>query len=197
MKHGFLMIWNMFFGRLKTMNNKRAVKISKFLSLILRHKPEVANIELDSSGWACTKDILEACKIDLDELVEVVIKDDKGRYEFHKDGLDKIRACQGHSIDVDLGYEPKEPPSILYHGTSRKNAESILEKGLLKSGRTHVHLSDNIETAITVGGRHGNPIVFEVDTQSMYKDEYTFLLSTNKVWLTDCVPSKYLKLIKE
>ena len=180
------------------MNKKEAVKISKFLSLVLRHRPDVIDLELDSGGWADTKDILVACKIDLNELVKVVANDDKGRYEFHKDyGLDKIRACQGHSIDVDLGYEPKEPPEKLFHGTAKKNIESIMEKGLIKSGRNHVHLSSDMYTAVTVGGRHGEAVVFEVDTLNMNKDGYKFFLSTNKVWLTENVPVKYLKLIEK
>ena len=116
----------------------------------------------------------------------------KKRFAFNEQG-DKIRASQGHSIEVELGLEPVEPPVILYHGTAEQSASSIREQGLIRQQRHHVHLSSTVETAINVGGRHGRPVVLEVLARQMFEDGYKFFLSANGVWLTDHVPAKYLK----
>ena len=113
------------------------------------------------------------------------------RYSFNEN-KSKIRANQGHSINVDVELKPKEPPKILYHGTATRFSDSIKKQGLIPKGRLHVHLSRDVETAITVGKRHGKPIIFQVDCEAMLSDGYTFYLSENNVWLTDNVPCRYL-----
>jgi putative RNA 2'-phosphotransferase len=175
---------------------KQITKISKFLSLVLRHKPETIGIKLDENGWVEVADLLDkmnanGIKIDREVLNYVVETNSKKRFAFNG-GLDKIRASQGHSIEVELGYSAQKPPEKLYHGTSEGSVESILENGLERRGRQHVHLSIDIETALKVGQRHGKPIIFEVNTAQMFADGYSFFISENEVWLTDGVASKYL-----
>lgn len=174
-------------------NNK---KISKFLSLVLRHKPQVIGLDLDDNGWAETQELLEKLaknnrKIDLETLEEVVANNDKKRFAFNADKT-KIRASQGHSIEVKLGYAPVEPPEILFHGTATRFLDSIQKQGLLKGNRHQVHLSQNIETASNVGSRHGKVIVLKVKALDMYKAGFEFFISENQVWLTDHVPVEYL-----
>jgi len=169
------------------------VKRSKFLSLILRHDPGKANISLDEQGWVSVDILLKAIKWELFELVEVVDTNDKKRFEFSENGK-KIRASQGHSIDVDLGYETKEPPELLYHGTSRDNFKAISDSGLLKMERHDVHMFDNYKQALDVAtGRRRNPAVVTIAAQEMFANGYKFKLSTNNVWLTDVVPPRYLR----
>lgn len=146
------------------LSEKETTKISKFLSLVLRHQPEKIGLPLDDNGWADVAVLLEKLNtnglpIDRDILNHIVATNPKKRFAFN-DGLDKIRASQGHSIEVNLGYEPQQPPEILYHGTATSNIDSITRSGLKKRSRTHVHLSANIDTAINVGSRHGSPIIF-------------------------------------
>ena len=172
------------------------MRISKFLSLVLRHQPEMIGIQLDASGWANVNDLLEKAnkhgvKIDREILNHIVETNSKKRFAFNNT-LDKIRASQGHSIEIELGYTSQKPPEILYHGTGEKSVPSILNTGLEKRGRQHVHLSSDIETAVKVGQRHGKPVVFIVLAGQMYEDKYQFFLSDNGVWLTDKVPIKYL-----
>jgi len=174
------------------------VKISKFLSLILRHQPEKIGIELDENGWTAIKELIEKSAIagvrfDFEILKFVVNTNNKKRFSFD-DSLTKIRASQGHSVDVNPGYSPIPPPVILYHGTAIKNIVSIFESGLKKQNRYHVHLSTDTKTAKIVGQRHGDAIILEVLTNQMYADGYQFFLSDNNVWLTDYVPAKYLKV---
>ena len=165
---------------------------SKFLSFILRHQPEKIGLSLDEQGWADVTSILSGCHLSIPELLEIVEKNDKKRFEFNED-KSKIRASQGHSIKINLGYKAQKPPDKLYHGTIRRNWESILKDGgLKKMKRHHVHLSPDIETAIKVGGRRGKPIVISIDSARMHSDGFVFLLSTNGVWLTDNVPKEYL-----
>lgn len=171
-------------------------QLSKFLSLVLRHKPETIGLMLDENGWADVSELLEkfnasGTTLTFDELKVIVDENSKKRFAFNDD-FTKIRANQGHSIEVDLKLQSKTPPAILYHGTALKNLDSIKEKGLLKGERQHVHLSDNIATATQVGSRHGKPIVLEIDTAAMLADGHVFYLSENKVWLTDFVPAKYI-----
>ena len=177
-------------------DQQRLVKISKFLSLVLRHQPDKIGITLDKAGWVAVDELLRACQqhsfpITLEELKIVVATSDKKRFAFNEDGT-QIRANQGHSVDVDLQLLPTVPPTTLYHGTATRFVDSIERHGLLKQSRQHVHLSAELETAITVGRRHGQPFIFEVDCQAMLNDGFVFYLAANGVWLTDHVPSKYL-----
>ena len=178
------------------MENKARKKISKFLSLVLRHKPETIGLELDENGWASVEELLDKMNRDpyslsFDDLKEVVETNDKQRFIFSED-YKQIRANQGHSIQVDLALEAQTPPGILYHGTAIKNLESIKEKGLIKGSRHHVHLSADKKTALTVGGRHGKPVVLEVQAMNMYQAGMDFFLSENGVWLTDHVPPHFI-----
>jgi putative RNA 2'-phosphotransferase len=173
------------------------MQISKFLSLVLRHQPEMIGIELDQNGWTEVNLLIEKANnfgvnFDFGTLKYIVETNSKKRFAF-TDTFDRIRASQGHSIDIELGYASQKPPDILYHGTSEKSIQSILKTGLEKRNRQHVHLSSDIETAIKVGQRHGKPYVFVVHSQQMFNDNFKFFISDNGVWLTDNVPSKYLK----
>lgn len=179
--------------------DKRLVTVSKFLAKYLRHAPEELGLALRQGGWAPVDDLLVAAErrgfpISYDELLEVVETNDKRRFSFDETG-DLIRANQGHSVEVDLGLEPAEPPEILYHGTVERVLSPILEQGLIKGRRHHVHLSKDVETARKVGARRGKPIILEVDAARMRRDGYTFFVSTNGVWLTDSVPPAYLARI--
>lgn len=174
---------------------------SKFLSLVLRHKPEAINITLDSNGWASVKELVNnISKQDTDfnmQILEYIVKTDKkGRYSFNE-GKTLIRANQGHSIDVDVEFKESTPPDVLYHGTATRFIESIIKNGILSESRLYVHLSDNYNTATEVGKRHGNPIVLTVDAKAMVSDGFNFYLSNNGVWLTKYVPCKYLNCLKK
>ena len=175
------------------------IKLSKFISLILRHKPEIINLKLDSKGYVYTDLLINNInensdyEIDFEILKQIVDTDDKQRYSFNED-YSKIRANQGHSINVDVGLEVKQPPDILYHGTSSNYIYSIIKNGINSKNRMYVHLSGDIKTAIAVGKRHGNPVVLEINAKRMYKDGIKFYLSKNNVWLTKYVPSKYIKI---
>ncbi|MBT6047044.1 MAG: RNA 2'-phosphotransferase [Candidatus Scalindua sp.] len=167
------------------------IKKSKFLSLILRHKPETVDLTLDSAGWARVSEVLVKCNMSMLDLEVVVEQNNKKRFEFNEDRT-KIRASQGHSVDVDLEYTPTLPPEHLFHGTSNKAIFEILMNGIKKMQRNHVHLSAEKQTAIEVGRRKGNPFVLVIDAQRMYLDGHRFFLSTNGVWLTEFVPKQYL-----
>ena len=164
---------------------------SKFLSLILRHKPEEIGLKLDENGWGDVQFILDNTGLTINELNIIVETNNKKRFAFNDDKT-KIRANQGHSIDIDLNLKPITPPDELYHGTASKNLNIILVSGLLKMKRQHVHLSDNKITAISVGKRHGDPVVISLNTKLMVEDGYEFFKSENGVWLTDNVPNKYI-----
>jgi putative RNA 2'-phosphotransferase len=175
---------------------RSAVKISKFLSLVLRHRPEQIGIQLDVAGWVAVDELLAACRahgraITLAELQSIVTNNDKQRFSFSADGS-LIRANQGHSIGVELGYEPAPPPATLYHGTAERFLDSIKAQGLLKGRRHHVHLSADEVTAIKVGQRHGKPVILRVQAEAMHSDGFSFYLSENGVWLTEHVPITYL-----
>ena len=181
------------------MNNSRLVKISKYLSKHLRHQPDHIGIKLAPGGWVSVDELLAACAknqfpISCEELNEVVTTSDKQRFSFDSTST-LIRANQGHSIEVDLQLEPFVPPDLLYHGTGHKAVDSILQTGLNKMLRHHVHLSADIATAKTVGARHGKPVVFAVNAVAMHQASYTFYCSENGVWLVDCVPPQYLQLV--
>jgi putative RNA 2'-phosphotransferase len=176
---------------------KENIRISKFLSLVLRHKPEQIGIELDDNGWADVSLLIQKCNeasipLTFEILKHIVATNSKKRFAFNEQE-NKIRANQGHSVEVELHLKPIEPPVILYHGTAEKFVSFILEKGLARQQRQHVHLSASIDTAIAVGQRHGKPFVFEILALEMFKDNYEFFLSENGVWLTNAVPAKYLR----
>lgn len=175
---------------------KKLTKMSKFLSLILRHKPETIGLTLDEQGWASVDTLIELAKqkntpINRPMLEQVVAQNDKKRFTFNED-QSKIRANQGHSVAVDLLLTPQQPPEYLYHGTATRFIESILHQGLVKQNRNHVHLSADKSTAIKVGTRHGIPIVLKIQAQKMDEEGFSFFLAKNNVWLTDRVPANYL-----
>ncbi len=169
---------------------------SKFISLILRHKPETIGITLDEHGWANVDELIEGIskthEINREILEEIVRTDNKQRYSFNEDKT-LIRANQGHSIPVDVELEEVEPPKYLYHGTGEKYRESIDAEGLKPKSRLYVHLSEDTETATKVGSRHGKPVVYRVFAGWMHKNGFRFYRSVNGVWLTKDVPTKYIK----
>ena len=170
--------------------------LSRYLSLILRHKPEAIDITLDKHGWANVHDLIASIVknnpgFNMEVLEEIVRTDNKQRYSFNPDKT-LIRANQGHSIPVDVELSEVEPPELLFHGTGKKYVNSILQ-GLIPKSRLYVHLSKDIDTAIKVGKRHGKEVVFQVATGQMCRDGYKFYLSVNGVWLTKEVPVKYLQ----
>ena len=168
---------------------------SKFISLILRHKPEVIGITLDEHGWAAVDELIKGVNkthaLDRETLERIVAEDEKQRYSFNEDKT-LIRANQGHSIPVDAELKEITPPEILYHGTGVKYKESIDAQGLIAKSRLYVHLSGDMETAKKVGQRHGKPIIYKVNAAAMQEDGYKFFLSANGVWLTKEVPRRYL-----
>jgi putative RNA 2'-phosphotransferase len=179
------------------MTDKHQIKTSKFLSLVLRHKPATICLTLDENGWADTKELLAKINdndfnLTFDELKTVVENSDKKRFLFSAD-FSKIRANQGHSIKVDLELTEKVPPEILFHGTADKNLKSIKEKGLIKGQRHHVHLSANNETAYKVGQRYGKPIILTIKSSLMHDQGIKFYQSENGVWLTDIVLPNFIE----
>ncbi len=176
---------------------KNLKSTSKFLSLVLRHKPAEIGLLLDENGWANVHELIEKVNakgnnLDIDLLNEIVTSNDKKRFAFNEDKT-KIRASQGHSIEIDLHLQPSLPPDILYHGTATRFVESILKEGLIKQQRQHVHLSEKLETATAVGSRHGKPTVLIIHAKQMQEDGLVFYKSENNVWLTDNVAIKYIK----
>lgn len=181
------------------MNKERNTRISKYLSLVLRHEPAAAGITLDAEGWVNVDDLISgAARHDflftLAELEEVVRTNDKQRFGFSVDGK-RIRANQGHSVTVDLGLQPQTPPPVLYHGTVERFVASILASGLEKRARQHVHLSPDIATATRVGSRRGRPVILEIAAANMHSAGFHFFLSANGVWLTDQVPPEYISRV--
>lgn len=173
------------------------VKISKFLSLVLRHNPALIGLELDANGWASVVELLAKMKakghsINMEDLKHLVETNNKKRFAF-SDDFEKIRANQGHSVEVDLGYEKQVPPPILFHGTAEQNLELILKSGIKKMNRHHVHLSQDVATAQKVGMRHGKPVILSINVKGMADIGFDFYLSTNGVWLTDFVPIEFIK----
>jgi len=173
--------------------------LSKFLSLVLRHQPEVIDLHLDENGWASVEELMDKMRqqknisIDYDRLKRIVSQDNKNRYSLNEtEGM--IRANQGHSIQVSLDLRPIAPPAVLFHGTATRFLDSIQEIGLLKMGRNHVHLSKDYDTARIVGKRHGKPVILEINAELMMERGFEFFLSENKVWLTEEVPPMYLKV---
>lgn len=174
-------------------------KLSVFISLILRHQPGAAGISLDGHGWAQVDALIQGINatgrfIDIGMLEDIVRSDKKGRYSF-SDDKKRIRANQGHSIPVDVGLKQAEPPAVLYHGTASRFLDAIRIEGLKPMSRLYVHLSMDYDTAVTVGKRHGQAVVLEVDAAKMRRDGMVFYLSENGVWLTGFVAPEYLKEI--
>ncbi len=168
---------------------------SKFIALILRHKPEIVGVTLDDHGWADVQALLAGVNrtrpLTMAQLEEIVRTDNKQRYAFNEDHT-RIRANQGHSLPVDVELTQAEPPAVLYHGTGEKYLPFILREGLLPRTRLYVHLSADTATAENVGKRHGKPVVLRIDAGQMAADGYAFFLSANGVWLTKQVPVQYL-----
>jgi putative RNA 2'-phosphotransferase len=174
------------------------VRLSKFLSLVLRHNPGTVGLVLDAQGWVEVDTLLAAAqrhgvRLDMETLLRIVAENDKQRFALSADGR-CIRASQGHSITVDLALPPLAPPQLLYHGTTTRFLDAIKREGLHKRGRQHVHLSPNEATALKVGRRHGPPVVLTVQAGAMAAAGYLFYRSANGVWLTDHVPPAYLEL---
>ena len=173
-------------------------KDGRFLSFILRHRPDAIGISLDEHGWVRTEELIAGIAktrpFDMQMLEEIVRIDSKQRYSFNEDKT-LIRANQGHSIPVDVELEQKNPPDVLWHGTGEKYVESINKIGLIPKSRLYVHLSKDYETAQTVGSRHGKPVVYQVNAKQMAEDGYQFYLSVNGVWLIKEVPVQYLSIL--
>ena len=174
-------------------------KTSKFISLILRHRPEAIGISLDEHGWARVDELIQGISkrqpFSMEMLEEIVRTDKKQRYSFNENKT-LIRANQGHSIPVDVELPEKKPPRILYHGTGEKFVNSIDRQGLLPRGRLYVHLSPDEATAKIVGARHGKPVIYQVLAGEMADQGFTFYQSVNGVWLTKKVPAEFLRKIR-
>ncbi|TDH18339.1 RNA 2'-phosphotransferase [Segetibacter sp. 3557_3] len=178
--------------------SKNVVQLSKLLSLVLRHQPGYIGIQLDENGWTPVHELIAAINtigtpINLATLENVVHTNNKQRFAFNEDQT-LIRASQGHSVNVSLNLEPEVPTAELYHGTAQQFVASILQNGLMKRSRNHVHLSADTNTAVQVGSRRGKPVVLIIDSAAMHANGYTFFLSENGVWLTDHVPREYVRL---
>jgi putative RNA 2'-phosphotransferase len=172
------------------------VSLSKFLSFVLRHKPDAIGLALGPEGWVGIDELIEkstaaGTRFSRDDLLHVVETNDKKRFSVSADGL-RIRAAQGHSVSVELGLSPQEPPPELFHGTATRFVESILSEGLKPQKRQQVHLSVDVATAQRVGQRHGKPFIFRIDAVGMRRLGFKFYLADNGVWLTDQVPPQYL-----
>lgn len=183
------------------MNPQQIVRHSKFLSLVLRHQPGKIGLTLDEQGWVDVELLLTALKENRHQLsreqLEVIVRDnDKQRFAFDATGQ-KIRASQGHSIDIQLEYQPVKPPGELYHGTPQQFVEAIKQQGLTKQKRHAVHMHTSIETAVAVGQRRGKPVLLTIDAAEMYSAGYKFFVTPNDVWLTDHVPPEYISFPTE
>ena len=170
------------------------------MSYVLRHRPDAIGLSLDAEGWVDVDELVRLSRssntpLSRELIVEVVRSNDKQRFKLSDDGL-RIRASQGHSIDVNLALPPQQPPVVLYHGTASRFVASIEEQGLLKGSRQHVHLSLEYATAHKVGQRHGKPVVFVIRAHEMFAAGHTFYVSDNGVWLTEHVPAEFLSLLK-
>lgn len=176
------------------MDDKRLVRVSKYLARHLRHDPGRIGVTLDPQGWVDVDVLLRAAAahgfpITEAELVEVVARNDKKRYALENG---RIRANQGHTVQVDLDLPAVEPPPVLYHGTVARSLPGIRAEGLRPMSRHHVHLSPDRETATRVGARRGRPVVLTVDAAAMHAAGHVFRLSANGVWLADAVPPSFI-----
>lgn len=177
------------------------VTLGKFMSLILRHKPETIGIKLDSEGWADVNELIKGINaaghsIDMQTVERIVAENNKKRYTLSPDKK-RIRANQGHSIDVSVEMEKRTPPDLLYHGTASRFLESIKASGIKKMSRQYVHLSADVPTAFSVGKRHGSPVVLVIDAKQMSADGFVFMISANGVWQSEDIPWHYVKEIIE
>lgn len=177
-------------------NSDELKRISKFLSWVLRHHPEAIGVELNPNGWTDINTLIEKSNLygvefDREMLDYIVATNPKKRFAYHEN-FDMIRASQGHSVQVELGYKSQMPPAVLFHGTAEKFVTSIEKSGLQKGSRQHVHLSIDRATAMQVSQRHGKPYVFRIAAEKMHTDQFEFFLSDNSVWLTEHVPPQYL-----
>ncbi len=178
------------------MNDKETIRTSKFLSLILRHEPERVGLKLGEAGWVGVDELLQAVNrngvsLTLDQLRHIVATSDKKRFAFSDDGQ-KIRASQGHSVEVDLQYPPQTPPEILYHGTATRFLDAIHKDGLQKMERHDVHLSAETKVTLQVGGRHGKPVLLTIRAREMHQAGFVFRCSANGVWLVNEVPPQFI-----
>src|SRR5688572_30955826 len=178
------------------MTPKETTRISKFLSLVLRHEPERIGLMLREAGWVRVSDLLEAVNahgvsLTREELEHVVATNEKKRFAFSEDGQ-MIRASQGHSVEVDLQYAPQIPPEFLYHGTATRFLDKIRRDGLQRMERHDVHLSAETKMTLQVGGRHGKPMLLTIRAGEMHRDGFTFRCSANGVWLIEQIPPKYI-----
>jgi putative RNA 2'-phosphotransferase len=174
------------------------VRLSRFISYVLRHKPDSIGLTLDSQGWASIDELIEKSNaggtvFGRVDLLKMVDGNDKKRFSLSKDGQ-RIRAAQGHSVTVELGLVAQEPPHVLYHGTATRFVSSILADGLKPQSRQQVHLSADETTAQRVGQRHGKPAILTVEAHLMHAEGFKFFLADNGVWLTDHVPPAFLRL---
>lgn len=181
------------------LNPEQQKRISKRLSLHLRHEPEGLGLTLQEGGWVDVDELIKAFSkvhfsITREELEEVVQNNDKQRFAFDETKT-RIRASQGHSVEVDLQLEPQTPPEVLYHGTAQKNLQAVLESGLKRMSRHAVHLSTDKETALKVGTRHGKPVMLRICAGEMHRAGHVFYCSANGVWLTDEVPTQWLEVL--
>jgi putative RNA 2'-phosphotransferase len=182
------------------MTDKETTRASKFLSLILRHEPERVGLSLDNAGWVEVDVLLQAVKqhavsLSREQLEHIVATNEKKRFAFSDDGL-RIRASQGHSVEVDLQYEPMTPPEFLYHGTAASFLDSIREQGLSKMERHHVHLSAETTMTLQVGARRGRPVLLTICSGEMHRAGHVFYQSANGVWLVDAVPPRFIHFPK-
>lgn len=178
------------------MTDKETIKTSKFLSLILRHEPERVGLKLGQAGWVSVEALLQAVNrhgvaLSLEQLKHIVATSDKRRFAFSEDGQ-RIRASQGHSVEIDLQYAPQTPPEMLYHGTATRFVESIRQHGLKKMERHDVHLSAETKVTIQVGGRHGKPVLLTIRAGEMHRAGHVFRCSANGVWLVERVPVEFI-----
>ena len=174
-------------------------KVSKYLSFILRHQPDSIGLELSDGGWASINELIgktRKFRLTREVINTVVETNDKKRFLISEDG-ERIKANQGHSIEVKLELEPVTPPDVLLHGTAERFLESILKEGLTKQRRHHVHLSENMETSMKVGARYGKPVLLKIDSKRMLEAGHVFFKTENKVWLVENVPAEYLELEKK
>lgn len=181
------------------MSQERLVRLSKFLSFVLRHKPESIGLVLDAEGWASVEELIARSRehgtgMGVDELFEVVETNDKKRFTLTED-RSRIRAAQGHSVKVELGLPAVQPPTVLYHGTAERFVEQIVREGLKPQSRQHVHLSVDVATARKVGARHGRAVVLRIDTQGMSARGCEFFRADNGVWLTQRVPREFIERV--
>lgn len=182
------------------MNDKETIRTSKFLSLILRHEPERVGLKLDEAGWTGVDDLLRAVNqhgtpLTIEQLQRIVATSDKKRFAFSEDGR-RIRASQGHSVEVDLRYVPQKPPEILYHGTAIRFLDSIRKNGLQRMERHDVHLSTETKVTVQVGGRHGKPALLTIRAGDMHRAGHEFRVSANGVWLVKRVPPEFIEFPK-